>query len=264
MRLTDPAAIRGLLETDRAWSAYALGDLAPGFYEHSEWHCAPGPTPALLLLYRAFEMPVLFALGPAAAVSGLLAGIAGERALYLSLRPEIMPLVQARWQVEPAGGTPMWRMLLDPSRFSPVPDGGAQPLTLASLLALEQLYADGAPAGEAPDFFSASMVEHGHFYGLYYSGGDLVAAAGTHLVAPAFGVAAVGNVYTRRDQRGRGLAQRVTSAVTAALLRYDPPLTTIVLNVNQRNAPAQRVYEKLGYGRYCAFYEGLAARADRP
>ncbi|MBF8284938.1 MAG: N-acetyltransferase protein, partial [Anaerolineales bacterium] len=59
------------------------------------------------------------------------------------------------------------------------------------------------------------------------------------------------------DRRGRGLAARVTSAVTAALLEMR--LRTVALNVNQHNAPAVRVYERLGYERYCAFHEGVAS-----
>ncbi len=74
----------------------------------------------------------------------------------------------------------------------------------------------------------------------------------------------MGNVYTRRDRRGRGLAARVTSAVTAHLLRHDPPLSTVALNVNQHNAAALRVYAGLGYERYCGFHEGLARKIDDP
>ena len=36
-QLTAPATIRAILETDRGWSAYALADLEPGFFEHSHW-----------------------------------------------------------------------------------------------------------------------------------------------------------------------------------------------------------------------------------
>lgn len=258
MRLTDPAAIRALLESDRSWSAYALGDLAPGFFERSEWHCHPGPVPALLLLYRAFETPVLFTLGPVDLLANLLAGLAAERSLYLSIRPEVLPLIQARYRVEPPAGVPMWRMVLTPSRFDPAPFGEVERLAPSDLPALEALFADGQPTGEAPDFFEPGMVAQGFYYGVRDGAGALMAAAGTHLVAPELGVAAIGNVYTRRDCRGRGLARRVTSAVTAALLAHDPPLRTIALNVNQRNTAALRVYEGLGYERYCPFLEGLA------
>ena len=117
MRVSDVATIRAVLETDRAWSIYAVGDLAPGFYEHSEWHCAPGPEPALVLLYKAFEIPLLFALGSAASVSGLLDEIAVERALYLSIRPDSLPLIEARYRVEsPGGGHPPRRARLGRGR----------------------------------------------------------------------------------------------------------------------------------------------------
>src|SRR5438034_8234628 len=91
---------------------------------------------------------------------------------------------------------------------------------------------------------------------------ELVAAAGTHLIAPEEGVGAVGNVYTRRDRRGRGYAAIVTSAVTSELLRMKLP--TIVLCVNQRRETAIRLYERLGYTRHCAFVEGVTSHAIGP
>jgi len=251
-RLTDLTTVRALLETDHPWSVYALGDLAPSFRERAEWHVAEG-RPALLLVYRAFETPVLFALGAPEDIRPLLAEISDERELYLSIRPEILPLVKETYTVRRE--TAMWRMTLDPAHFRPTIAPEAVRLSPSALPALQQLYADGASTGEAPDFFSAEMVEQGVFYGIHENGG-LIAVAGTHLVSTELSVGAVGNVYTRRDQRGRGLAARVTSAVTAELIRMG--LRTIALNVNQKNAVAVRVYERLGYTRYCAFYEGVA------
>ena len=70
--------------------------------------------------------------------------------------------------------------------------------------AIERLYADGESTGESPDFFYGSMVTDGVFFGVY-KGEDLIAAAGTHLVSREEGAAAIGNVYVRRDRRGRGL-----------------------------------------------------------
>jgi predicted GNAT family acetyltransferase len=87
----------------------------------------------------------------------------------------------------------------------------------------------------------------------------LPTAAGTHLVAEAEGVAAVGNVYTRRDRRGRGLAGRLVGAVAAELLRRG--VRTVALNVARDNAPAIRVYERVGFVYYCDFVEGLADKA---
>src|SRR5205807_46041 len=86
--LTDSSVIRALLETDRPWAAYALGDLCPVHFQHSAWFHAPGTTPALALLYRAFSPSVLFALGRPDALQPLLDEIADEPTLYLHVRPD--------------------------------------------------------------------------------------------------------------------------------------------------------------------------------
>jgi RimJ/RimL family protein N-acetyltransferase len=254
-RLTDPSLIRALLETDRPWAAYALADLAPGFFEHCEWRGSHEGEGAVILLYRAFEIPVLITVGAAPTVASLLDEIRDVPEMYLSIRPEILPLIKARYDM--LAEAAMWRMVLNPAAFGAPTANEAVPLTAADLPALLQLYADGEASGEAPDFFSPQMLEQGVFFGVR-EGEVLVAAAGTHLYTPAEGVGTVGNVYIRRDRRGRGLAGQVTQSVTAELLRLG--LRTIVLNVAQPNAVAIRVYERLGFRRYTAFYEGRARR----
>ena len=119
--------------------------------------------------------------------------------------------------------------------------------------ALQALYADGQSSGESPDFFFPSMVADGVFHGIY-EGTSLVAAAGTHLLARGEGIAALGNVYTRRDRRGRGLGRLATSAVLGELAGVE----TIGLNVRADNDAALHLYESLGFARHCQFYEALA------
>jgi len=255
MRLTDRDAIRAILDTDRSWSVYALGDLAPGFFEHCRWFAGRGSAPALLLRYERFQAPVLFTLGLPADVAPLFDEIGDVNVLYLHVRPEILPLVRARFAVQ--SEPRMWRMVLDPARWTARAPEPARLLRSDDVPALERLYADGNAHGEAPDFFFPSMLDAGVFCGIR-EGDELIAAGGTHLVSHAEGVAAVGNVYTRRDRRRRGLGTAVTAAVTAELVRRR--VHTIALNVNQQNATAIGVYERLGFGRYCAFVEGVATR----
>lgn len=73
--------------------------------------------------------------------------------------------------------------------------------------------------------------------------GAIVAAAGTHFAYPA--LAQVGNVLTDPAHRGRGWARACTAAVTARLVAQGH--ATISLFVATGNAPAVRVYERLGY-----------------
>jgi ribosomal protein S18 acetylase RimI-like enzyme len=97
------------------------------------------------------------------------------------------------------------------------------------------------------------MVDAGVFFGID-DGNALVAVAGTHLVAPSEGAAAIGNVYTRRDGRSRGLGRTVTRAVLNELKAIE----TIGLNVRADNPSAIHLYETLGFARHCDFQEALA------
>jgi ribosomal protein S18 acetylase RimI-like enzyme len=254
-QITDPTEIRAILETERCWAVYALGDLAPKHFKYATWFRPPGEAKALALLYRAFAVPVLLTVGVRQDLYPLLEEISKEPELYLSVRPDGLSLIEERYTVCPK--KPMWRMILDPTRYQPAFHEGTVRLGSADFQAVQHLYADGESTGQAPDFFSPEMLSEGAFYGIWEAK-DLIAAAGTHLVVPAEGVAAIGNIYTRRDRRGRGLARRVTSAVTAELLHQKLP--TIALNVSQQNHAAIRVYERLGFAVYCAFYEGVATR----
>jgi len=250
---TDRRRIRTLLSSDRIWSLYGLGDLEPERFAVSDWHISRDGR-ALVLLYRAFGTPVLFAHGPAEGVEELL-DEASEPEAYLSVRPEVMPAVRARYTVRAEAA--MWRMGLAAAPGAVPAPPGLRRLTAADAPALGRLLDDGLESGETPDFFRLAQVRDGVFFGVEEAG-ELVAVAGTHLMAPSEGVAAVGNVYTRRDRRGRGLAGATTAAVCAALRAAG--IADIGLNVAQGNAAAIRAYERVGFRVHCPFFEGLALR----
>lgn len=253
-RLTDLAQVQAILERDRAWTAYALGDLSPGFAEHCEWF-ATDARDALILLFHGFDTPILFACGDPARLPAVLAEIHADE-VSLHLRVDAIPPLQAQYPWTDVRR--MWRMVLEADAFLPADAAGVEVITPDHLGDLADLYTDGVERGETPDFFFPSMVDQGTFRGIR-EGGRLVSAAGTHLFAPELGVCAIGNVYTRQSARGRGLASRVTSAVAQAA--FARGVRTIVLNVRDVNGGARRVYERLGFRTYCAFVEGTARRA---
>ncbi|HLK58689.1 MAG TPA: GNAT family N-acetyltransferase [Chthonomonadaceae bacterium] len=252
-RLTERDHIRSLLHTDHLWAAYALGDLAPGFYEHTAWYHLPEDPSALALTLNLFELPVLFLMGLPVSARLLLDEIGTLRRVFFLVRPEILPVFLERYRIEKR--ETMWRMRLEAADFHYTPPTDVERLGPADLGALQALFADGEVVGEAPDFFAPAMLEKGVYFGVR-EGEALIAAAGTHLLEPSEGVGAIGNVYTRRDRRGRGLATQVTGAVAAELVRRQLP--TIVLNVNRENLAARRVYERLGFQPYCLYEEGVA------
>ncbi len=144
----------------------------------------------------------------------------------------------------------MVRMVVGRSEFKPVV-GDAVPLDQGDTRHLNRLYGLGLTAHLPPEAVAAGI-----YYGIRL-GTRLIAAAGTHVISPQLGLAAVGNVYTHREYRGQGLAKVVTSAVTAELLRE---CDTIVLNVRADNPSAIAVYEALGYREATQFEERLIHR----
>jgi ribosomal protein S18 acetylase RimI-like enzyme len=104
------------------------------------------------------------------------------------------------------------------------------------------------------------MVTGGVFFGIY-DDAALLAAAGTHLLSRREGVSTIGNVYIRRDHRGRGLGRTVVDAVLRALHSIGTAgIETVGLNVRVDNHAAPHLYESLGFVRHCQFFEALATR----
>ncbi|WP_225853442.1 GNAT family N-acetyltransferase [Micromonospora sp. AMSO1212t] len=82
--------------------------------------------------------------------------------------------------------------------------------------------------------------------------GRLGAVAGVHVFAPRWRVAALGNVTTHPDVRGRGLGAGVVAALCAGLRAS---VDHVTLNVRADNAAAVRLYERLGFSRVAGFTE---------
>lgn len=247
-KLYEKGEIRRRLRKDAAWSAYAVSDLDDCRFAHAQWF-GFAEDAGVALLYCEFPSAVFYYQGAPETLERLLPEIPLPSGTHLQLQPEALRLVAARARVPVAKA--MIRMRL----ASPCLAGsGAVPLSLEDAPELAALYAAGAEAGESPDFFFPSMLEGGHFFGLRRQG-ELVAAAGTHIVSHGESAAAIGNVYTHRGHRARGYAQVVTSAVVGAL--REAGIETVILNVAEKNAAAIRVYEKLGFVEHCRFFEAV-------
>jgi GNAT superfamily N-acetyltransferase len=245
-RLTDKNEIRTLLRRDLAWSVYALGDLAPMMFPKTLWF-----APDLTLVVQDYGTAILFAMGPGS-VREALESVTGP--VHLQVQRDAFDEVTRHAAV--SSPRLMWRMMWTGDRLAS-PGPVTTRLGESDVPALQALYADGKSSGESPDFFFPSMVADGVFHGIHEDTA-LVAAAGTHLLAWDEGAAAIGNVYTRRDRRGRGLGRLVTSAVLGELSGVE----TIGLNVRADNDAALHLYESLGFARHCLFYEALAMPRD--
>jgi ribosomal protein S18 acetylase RimI-like enzyme len=261
IQIVDIARLRSFLNTDRAWADYALGDLEPELFRLTDWYGVvddgvandgaeeQGDLIALAMIYRGLQPPICFLMGDERGIDLILDQTVRLPEIGLSVRDEHLPLLEKYYQVTDAAR--MWKMALDAREFRPVP-GEALEITVADVPDLLALYAFGGG-----DAFSPEEIERGVFCG-YRQAGRLIAVAGTHVVSDNGRVAALGNVMTHPDWRGRGLASTATSAVVARLI--DRGVSTIGLSVSRENAAAIRVYEKLGFKKHVAFHEGCAVR----
>lgn len=249
----DDATAYAAFAADRRWCGYAIADLDAPFREHSRVAVARlGEEVAACLVLRHPAFTSVVPHGPAEGLAAILARAELPTTTHLFARAEHLGVLR-RWFVYPAP-TPMLRMGVDRTAFIPAA-GRAERLGSGDLPALAELYA--AYDGSA---FQPDQLATGVFYGIRH-GGALLAAAGTHVVSARYGIAALGNVFTRPEARGRGLARAVTSAVVQELLAG--PCGEVILNVVQANAPAIAVYDRLGFRIHCPHYEGIAALQAR-
>lgn len=246
--LYDKDEIYAFLAQDRCYAAYAIGDLETGLFELSTWHISveDGRKNALTLRFGGIRPPALFAMGSSEGLAPLLREESLPERVYLTGRPGHLSLFQEAFSLGPVQD--MVRMILKPGDFHPH-DGRVIKLARRDLPSLQRLYREEG-------VFAPYQLDRGVYYGVEV-GGELISAAGTHLLSPTYQIAAVGNIFTHPSHRGQGYATACTSALVEELLRRS---LDIVLNVARNNEVARSLYERLGFREYCPFIEALGVR----
>jgi len=205
-------------------------------------------TAAVAIVFRGLTPPFLFVHGDPSETNEVLHGLPQGRYQYSLLGAHHS---QLHARLHPSTELHMWRMVLRPGLFPSERPADADRLGPRDLRALLELFGDHP---DRPDSFVPVQLEAGVFFGVREDG-QLVAAAGTHVVAERPSVAAIGSVFTRPDRRGQGLAGRASTAVVRTLM--ERKLETIVLNVAMDNGPALHLYRALGFWPFCGYYEGI-------
>jgi ribosomal protein S18 acetylase RimI-like enzyme len=251
---TDRRALAAFLEQDRLYAAYALCDLEDREFARTRWGAAYDGDDliAVGLEYTGPTPQPVFVMGRTDGIEAVLRDVIRPRAAYIAARSTMIPAIEAHYRVDP--GPQMVRMWVDRARFRPYP-AQVQRLLPVEIGELNRLYQLGFAS-----WLPSSAIADGVYYGMRVNG-QLVAAAGTHVISPSARLAVVGNVLTHVDYRGRGFATAVTGAVTADLLRTSDQ---VVLNVRADNPPAINAYRRLGYAEHARFEERLIHRLGSP
>jgi len=238
--------ILAFLEKDRIWSGYAICDLEPGLFSTCDWYSAQVNEEiiSLCLYFKGFETPTQITFGNDSGIGKILEEIEIYKHIYAHFLPSHKNILTRYYSFEKL--KTMKRMATNKERFKPFA-GSASKLTENDLPELEALYA------ERPEtFFLPNMLLNGVYYGIRKND-TLVSAAGTHVTFKLYKMACIGNVFTLPTYRNRGYATVCTSKVVEALL---PDHKDIILNVESKNIPAIKVYEKLGFQEHCTYFEG--------
>lgn len=250
-KVEDKGDIYRFLKQDRFYAAYAIGDLEPALFRQCEWYGAfrNGKMTALCLHFKGLHPHSIFVMGAAGDLTPILDKVLKptKRASFASKAAHLSALTKfyTLQKIEE-----MFRMALDPDDFAPA-DGPVVRLGPGDAHRLRELYRWGGDVAFAP-----YQIEQGVFYGVERHH-RLVATAGTHLVSRTYSLGIVGNVFTHPDYRQQGYGTICTSAVVEELLSQS---LDVVLNVEQANEPAIKMYHRLGFHVYCPFVESLGTR----
>jgi ribosomal protein S18 acetylase RimI-like enzyme len=143
--------------------------------------------------------------------------------------------------------------LVDPSRLEGHGDGSV-PLGPGDLDEVLAFYERAYPG----TWFEPRMLETRRYVGIRAAEG-LVCVAGVHVWSPEWRVAALGNVATLPDARGRGLATAACADLCRRLL--EDGIDVIALNVRADNSAAIHAYERLGFTQAADYVEVPLSRA---
>jgi ribosomal protein S18 acetylase RimI-like enzyme len=257
--LHDKHRIAAFLRRDPARNVYLIGDLDDFFWPYTQWYGLEddGELREVALIYAGTALPVLLALGhEPEAMCTLLHGIRHllPPRLYAHLGSGVLPQLAQHYNAEPHGEHAKM-VLTQPGQLGGFDMSGAERLAPANLDEVQAFYRAAYPDG----WFDPRMLETGQYFGVRQEG-QLASIAGVHVYSPAYGVAAIGNVATRPELRGRGLATIATAALCRSLLEQAPH---VGLNVRADNAVAIACYTRLGFETVAMYDEFmLVGRSD--
>jgi ribosomal protein S18 acetylase RimI-like enzyme len=241
--VADVAELEALLNRDWTWTAFAIGDLEPALLSHCEWW---RQGDALVLLFDGLSPRLACHCGGGTGLADILAGLPDER-VWANVRPQFEAEFTRVYRPEKC--VRMRRMYLQ----TPVaPEGEVESLHEHNRAEVAELLGHGERV-----LFLPAMLKTGFFRGVR-DGSRLVAVAGVHLASTRFNIAAVGSVFVHPSYRQRGLARRCTGHVIASLQAQG--IDRIVLNVEDTNDRARRVYERLGFESALVYLDGECAR----
>ncbi len=249
--LDDKNEIQSFLKDNIFLHIYSLGDLDDFFWPYTTWYGlkSDGRLKAVILLYAGSGLPTVLALADNIEPMKALLNSTVHRLppkFYTHLSPGLEEIFRREFQIESHGEH--YKMALqNNSALQAIDCSKVKRLLPEDLDDIIRCYSLAYP----DNWFDPRMLETGMYFGLEKEN-CLRSIAGVHVYSRQYNVAALGNIATDPDYRGRGLAKLVTAKLVQSLSDH---IDYIGLNVKSDNHHAIRLYEKLGFKVIGTYYE---------
>lgn len=236
--------------------AYPLGYLDDDYADHCRWFVSkPGEEiEALVLVYSGLARPGLFTAGASSGVVSILQEVAALLPTDVTAHipvdhvDAVTAVFEATTPLKPMHRMGLSRDDYGDRRHDLLSEQEVIRLTHIDTAAIMRLYAHW------PDhFFEPHQLETGLYFGVRSEGRELACIAGTHNLSSAYDIAAIGNLVTHPDHRGRGHAKLCTARLLRELFQR---VRHVTLDVQRDNDPAIRTYRHFGFRHYSDFHEG--------
>ena len=250
--LHDKTEIASVLRRNVFLHIYSIGDLDDFFWKYTTWYAfeQDEEVRAIVLLYTGLSLPTLVALSDDMPTMRSLLGSALHllpQRFYAHLSPGLEAVLEEAFRLTSHGEH--YKMALRDRLALDVADTSAVVrLSEEDLEEILRLYEASYPG----NWFDPRMLETGQYFGIWGEEG-LVSIAGVHVYSRAYRVAALGNITTHPDHRGRGLGRSVTAKLCTSLCE---DVDHIGLNVKTDNRSAVSLYSSIrfeviaSYGEY--------------
>ncbi len=241
--LKNKTQILNFLQKDIYLHLYSIGDLDGFFWKNSIYYglLDQDEIKAIILLYKGLKIPTILALDKNISNLKKLSGLIRNQLpakFYSHLSIGLEKYLKKSFYLE--SHLKHYKMALKNSaKLENIDCSKTILLSAKNLNEIQNLYKTSYPG----NWFDPKMLETGQYFGLKVRN-NLVSIAGIHVFSPKYNVAALGNITTHPDFRGKGFGKIVTARLCQNLLKT---VGFIGLNVAEDNSPAISVYKKLGF-----------------
>ena len=230
------------LMTSPDLQVYSIGDLDEFFWPKTVWYSLKdeGEIKSIILLYVGMTTPTLLAIYDREIESAkkLLQSVKSylPAKFYAHLSPNLIDVFEKSNIIESYGLHYKMALRKAPSTID---DRCIRRLNVNDIKLIEAFYAAAYPN----NWFDKRMLETEKYFG-YFSDEKLVGIAGIHVYSEEYKVAALGNISTLPDFRGRQIGYKLTSHLCHDLLKN---VKHVGLNVKSDNTAAIKCYQNAGF-----------------